>query len=358
MEIPVWVATASFVEIGSTKSPGACQTPTNTPNKWASSLIIVDAKLPSLFAFACAMYRRLLFVGLVLAVLCSPDQARAQFTDPRTYDNTPVGVNQFELAYAYAHANASIDTSLIIGGAEINLNQGTLKYTRYFSFFDRTAWVQASVPFAGLNGSVTGTSIHGSITDLGDSSYEFAMLVKGGPALSVTQFANYKPTTSVGVSFTFTAPTGQYDANKVINLGSDRWSFKPEIGISHPFGSKWIVDAYASAYFFTDNTSYQGVEILRQQPLPGVEGHISYSFSNNLWVSLDTRYSFRGDALINGTDQHNAQQNFTLGSEVNVSLNSRNVLVFEFAKALVHQNGPAYTGFSVEYLYSWGKGYR
>jgi len=306
------------------------------------------------------MCKRLVFLYLFLAVLCRPDQARAQFTDPRAYDNTPVGVSQLELAYAYAHANASIDTALIIAGAEFDLNQGTVEYTRYFNFFHRTAWVNASLPLAGLNGSVTGTNIHGSLTDAGDSSYELAMLVKGGPALSVKKFADFRPITSVGVSLTLTAPTGQYNPNKVLNLGSDRWSFKPEIGISHPFGSKqkWVIDGYASAYFFTDNTSYHGVEILRQQPLPGFEGHISYSFTDNLWVSLDTRYSFRGDTLINDTDQNNPQQNFILGSEVNVSVNSRTQLVFKFAKAMVHQTGPAYTGLSVEYIYSWGKGYR
>jgi len=360
MEIPVWVATASFVEIGSTKSRVACQTPTNTPKKWASSLIVVDAKLLRRFAFACAIYRRLLFVGLFLAVLCSPDLARAQFTDPRAYDNTPVGVSQLELAYDYAHANASIDTSLIIAGAELNLNQVSPEYTRYFSFFHRTSWVTASVPLAGVNGSVNGTNIRGSVNGAGDSSYEWAILVKGGPALSVREFANYRPTTSIGVSLTIAAPTGQYNANKVLNLGSNRWSLKPEIGISRPFGSKqkWVVDGYANAYFFTDNTSYHGVEILRQQPLPGVEGHLSYSLTDNFWISLDTRYSFRGDTLVGSTDQNNPQQTFILGSEANVAVNSRTQLVFKFAKALVHQNSPAYTGFSVEYIYTWGKGVR
>jgi hypothetical protein len=351
----------SLAETGSAEAQAVRQAPTNTPKKVASFLTIaVDTTLSGLFASACAMCKRLVFVCLILAVLRGPDQARAQFTDARTYGNTPVGVSQLELAYAYARANASIDTSIIIAGAELNLNQGTLEYTRYFSFFHRTAWVEASIPLAGLNGSVTGTSIGASRTGAGDTSYGWAMLVKGGPGLSVTQFANYKPTTSVGVSVTITAPTGQYNANKVLNLGSDRWSFKPEIGISHPFGSKqnWVVDAYANASFYTDNASYHGVEILRQQPLPGLEGHISYSFTPNLWVSLDTRYSFRGDTLINAADQNNPQQNFTLGSEVNVSIKSRNALVFEFAKALIHQNGPAYTGFSVKYLYSWGKGYR
>lgn len=60
-------------------------------------------------------------IGLALAVFCLPDKLYAQFTDPRTYDNTPVSVNQLELVYAYARANASIDTSLIVRGAVADL---------------------------------------------------------------------------------------------------------------------------------------------------------------------------------------------------------------------------------------------
>lgn len=306
------------------------------------------------------MCHRLVFACLLLLVLRSPDQLYAQFTDPRTYANTPVGVNQLKLAYTYASAEASIDTSLVVAGAQFTLNQGTLEYSRYFSLFHRTAWVKASVPMAGLNGSVSDTSIRGSATGTGDSSYELGMLVKGGRAFSVAQFGDYRPTTSVGVSLIISAPTGQYNANKILNLGTNRWSFKPEIGISHPFGpkQKWVVDAYANTYFYTDNTSYHGVEILRQQPLPGLEGHISYSCTPNLWISLDTNYSFRGDTIVNGADQNNAQRNFILGSEVNVSINPKNVLVVKFARALVYENGPSYTGFSLEYIFSWGKGYQ
>jgi hypothetical protein len=306
------------------------------------------------------VYKRLLFLFLALAVLRFPNQVHAQFTDPRTYDNTPVGVNQLELDYDYVRSNASIDTSLIVAGAKFNLNQGTLNYSRDFSFFHRLAWVEASVPLAGLDGSVTGTNIQGSATGVGDSSYEFAMLLKGGPALGVAQFGSYKPTTTLGMSLLITAPTGLYHAEKILNLGSDRWSFKPEIAVSCPFGpaQNWEFDVYANAYFYTENTSYHGVEILRQQPLAGLEGHLSYSFTSNFWASLDTRSSFRGVTSVNEVGQHNAQQNFILGSEVSVSLNSQNSLVFEFAKALVHQNGPSATGLAVKYTYSWGKGYR
>jgi Putative MetA-pathway of phenol degradation len=176
----------------------------------------------------------------------------------------------------------------------------------------------------------------------------------------VAEFEDYKPTTTLGVSLTTTAPTGLYHPDKILNLGSDRWSFKPEIAMSHPFGpeQKWEFDAYGNVYFYTDNTSYHGRQILRQQPLPGLEGHISYTFNDSLWASLDTRYSFRGTTFVNSIDQNNAQQNFILGSEMIVSINSRNSLLFEFAKALAHQNGPALIGFSVKYDYTWGKGYK
>ena len=306
------------------------------------------------------MSKGLRFVCFALAILSLHDQVCAQFAEAHHYDNAPVGVNQIELAYAYARSNASIDTSLVVAGARFNLNQGTITYTRYFGLVHRTAWVEASVPLAGLSGSISGTNIHGSITGSGDSSFAVTTLLKGGPALRADQFADYQPTTTVGLSVSISAPTGQYNPNTLLNLGSDRWSFKPEIAVSHPFGpeQKWQCDVYGHVYLFTDNTSYQGKEILRQEPLAGMEGHVSYFFVHNAWASIDSLYSFRGATDINGVPQNDAQKNFALGSEVNVSLSRRNSLVFQFAKALVHQNGPANTGFAVKYTYSWGKGYR
>jgi hypothetical protein len=306
------------------------------------------------------MSSRLLFVCIALYILCNPGRVSAQFTDPHSYDNTPVGVNQLEVAYAYAHSNASIDTSLIVSGAQFNLNAGSITFTRYFGLARRLVWAEASLPLGGLAGSVNGTDIHGSVTGAGDSSYTVSALLKGGPAMSVEQFENYTPGTTLGMSFSVTAPTGSYNPNKLLNLGSDRWSFKPELALSHPFGAehKWQVDAYANAQFFTDNTTYRGKEVLRQQPLPGFEGHVSYSFLNNLWASLDTRFCFRGDTAVNGVPQNNSQQSFILGSEASVSLSSSHALVFEFAKALLHQNSPIYTGLAVKYTYSWGGDHR
>ena len=296
-----------------------------------------------------------LLVCFALAFLYTPRKACAQFNDARAYDNTPVGVSQLELDYTYVRSNASLDPSLAIAGANLNLNQGTIAYTHYFGVFHRLGWVEAAVPLAGLDGSIPATNIQGSIAGAGDSSYQLVMLLKGGPALSIEQFASYKPATSLGLSLTITAPTGLYNSNKILNLGSDRWSFKPEIALSHPFGpdQKWEFDAYGNATFYTDNTSYQGNEILRQEALPGLEGHVSYSFNDKVWLSLDTRYSFRATTDVDGVSQNNAQQNFIVGSELNISLSPQNSLTLVFAKAIVHQNGPTATAFSIKYDYTW-----
>jgi len=296
-------------------------------------------------------------LGVCLAVFVSylTHYASAQFTDPRTYTITAVGTNQLELGYAYVRGNASVDPSLVVPAARLTLNQGAVTYTRYFGVSHRLTWAEVSIPVAGLSGSIGGTRIQGSTTGASDSSYSIAMLLKGGPALDVTQLETYEAVTTVGASFTVTAPTGSYDPNVLLNLGTDRWSFKSEIGLSYPFGpdGRWEFDAHANAYFYTDNLSYHRREILRQEPLPGIEGHISYSFLDNLWASLDTRYSLHAATSVDGIDQNNAQRNFILGSELNLALSAHHSVVLEFAKALAHRNGPALTGFSVRYDFTW-----
>jgi len=297
---------------------------------------------------------------VVVTAYCFPSAACAEFTDPRTYTAAPVGLNNLEFDFTHAHSNSSIDTSLVVGSTNLELNKGALSYTRNFGVFGHFAWINASVPFASLNGSVASSNFSGSSSGTGDSSIEFAGLLRGGPALSAKQFATHKPTPSLGVSLTVTIPTGEYDADKLLNLGSHRWSFKPEIGVSYPFGAeqKWVVDAYINAYFFTDNTAYRGVEILHQEPLPGLEAHISYNLTPSFWASLDTRYAFRGETVVDGVEQQNAQQSLIVGGEGHWSPNSHHSLNLVFAKAVVHSNAPAYTGVVVKYVYTWGKGYK
>jgi hypothetical protein len=301
------------------------------------------------------VHTRSLSAWLTVGAIYFPCAVYGQFADPRTYANAPVDVNQLELDYTHATADDSIDTSLTIGGSHLEVNELAVAYIRTFGIMQHLAWVKASVPFAYVSGSVGGSGLSRSVAGAGDASLQLTSLLLGGSALSVAEFEKYVPATTVGVSLTVSGPSGQYDPNKVLNLGSDRWSVKPEIAISHPFGhdQKWVVDGYFYAYFFTDNTEYHGKEILRQEPLPGLEAHISYNITPNLWVSLDANYAVRGTTFVDGVDQNDAQRNLTVGSETYWTVNSRNSIALLFAKSVVHENAAIFTAVALKYFYSW-----
>jgi Putative MetA-pathway of phenol degradation len=298
-----------------------------------------------------------LFPTLVaITASCCPPALHAQFTDPRTYTVAPVGSNQLDVDYAHARADASLDTSLEVVGAHFEQDAGAVLYTHNFGMLGRLAWVKANVPFASVSGSVAGTDISDSTTGFGDASLQLTALFKGGEALSAAEFAKYEPSTTLASSLTVSAPTGEYDAAKLLNLGSHRWSFKPEFAVSHPFGAEqsWVIEGYANVYFFTDNTAYHGAEILRQEALPGIEGHISHDFTRSLWASVDLRYAFRGGTVVDSVNQNDAQEYLIGGAEVSWSPSSNHSLVFLFAKALVYRNAPAETVVALKYVYGWG----
>ena len=231
---------------------------------------MVDAQGPGMWcrllsvAIALTLAMRLFLAIAAIAISSFPRPLCGQFTDPRTYTPGPVDVNDLEFDYTHARQNASIDTSLVVGSENLELNKGDLSYTHNFGLLGHFAWANATVPYASLSGYIAESNISGSSTGFGDSSFELAGLLKGGEALSAAELATRERKTSVGMSLTVSVPTGEYNPAKVLNLGAHRWSFKPEIGVAYPFGpeQKWEVDGYINALFFTDNTAYRGLEVL------------------------------------------------------------------------------------------------
>src|ERR1017187_3169195 len=77
---------------------------------------------------------------------------------------------------------------------------------------------------------------------LADTSVRFAVNLLGAPPLAGKEFAEYRAKTDsetiVGVGLVLQLPTGQYYDDKLINLGNNRFAFRPQLGVVHNFG-KW-----------------------------------------------------------------------------------------------------------------------
>ena len=90
------------------------------------------------------------------------------------------------------------------------------------------------------------------VTGFADPALRFSMNFIGAPALTAAEFKDYRQNFIFGASLRVTAPLGQYDNDKLVNIGTNRWSLKPEIGFSKAFG-RWTVELAPGVTFYTDN---------------------------------------------------------------------------------------------------------
>ena len=225
----------------------------------------------------------------------------------RDWQNLPTDLNMLFGYYSRVDTNTPIDTSLPIDGLSLNADVYIMRYARSFAVDGRNSAIQILQPYADISASFdnaqyfSGTKHNGG---MGDTQVVLVHNIFGGPALTKEEFAKATPETFLTGALWVTTPTGDYDKNRVINIGANRWVFKPEIGFGTPFGPTWLeVNTWVS--LFGDNDDYQGDSKLEQKPLYAVEGHYSYTINRALWASLDATYSRGGETRIDGDWQDN-----------------------------------------------------
>jgi hypothetical protein len=173
------------------------------------------------------------------------------------------------------------------------------------------------------------------------------------PALSVRDFASYRQDLIVGVSLQVSAPFGQYDNSKLINLGNNRWSFKPELGISKAV-DRWTFELAPSVTFFTDNTGFFGGNNFAQAPFYAVQGHILYTFQSGAWIALDGVYFRGGHTSLNGVKSDNEQRNTLAGFTVALPIDRQNWLKLSASTGITTRTGSEFTAVGVAWHYRWG----
>ena len=240
----------------------------------------------------------------------------------RDWQNTPTNLNMVFGYYNRVDTNTPIDTTLPINGLSLDADLYLFRYARSFGIDGRNSAIQFIQPYADVSASFdnaqffSGTKRNGG---MGDTQIVFAHNIFGGPALTAEEFASWKPETFLTGALWVTMPTGDYDKDRIINIGSNRWVFKPELGFGTPIGPTWLeINTYVS--LFGDNKDYHGDSKLEQKPLYAIEGHYSYTINRALWVSLDATYNRGGESRIDGDWQDNKQENGLLGASLGFML--------------------------------------
>ena len=255
---------------------------------------------------------------LTLAFLLLARLVHSQDIEPRRWSHLPIGANFAGMAYAYTAGDIYLDPELKIQNATFDLQTIGVKYTRSFELLGKSARVDLTQPYqiGHWKGLLNGVPAAVDREGLADTSVRFAVNLVGAPPLAGQEFAEYRAKadheTIVGMGLVAQFPTGQYYDDKLINLGNNRYSFRPQLGAVHNWG-RWSAELTAAGMFFTDNNDFFKGKRLQQDPVYTVDGHLIYTFRPGLWVATSVGYAGGGVTTVNGVSNDNNQSSIGWG---------------------------------------------
>ncbi|MFK3971301.1 transporter [Pseudomonas sp. NPDC087358] len=294
--------------------------------------------------------------GYITAVTFAVTPFAVHADNARDWQNTPIDLNMAFGYYNLIDTNTPIDTALPIDGLSLNANVYIARYARSFAVDGRNTAVEILQPYADLDASFdngqffSGTKHNGG---MGDTQLVIAHNFFGGPALTAQEFAAWTPGTFLSGALTVVTPTGDYDKDRIINIGSNRWVVKPELAFGTPIGPTWLeFNTYVSLY--GDNDDYFGNRKLEQKPLYAIESHYSYTINRALWVGLDAIYNTGGETKIDGTNQENKQENTLVGATMGFMLSPQFGGLVAYTDTVSERTGsPDVNTWTVRLQYVW-----
>lgn len=282
--------------------------------------------------------------------------ASSQELEPRSLTNIPIGTNFILAGYGYAHGNILFDPALPLEDTKANLHTGVLAYLRSVNIFGLSGKLDVIAPYGigNWSGLLSGIDTATSRNGFGDLRFRLSFNFLGAPALKASEFKDYKPEKISGFSIQIYAPTGQYFSDKLINLGSNRWVFRPQWGFSRNY-PKWILESYLSMWIYTTNSNFYGGNEFKQNPLFTIKLHSIRKFDNKSWLAIDTGYGIGGRSRTNGVLGDNRISTFRFGLTYAIPVKFYHTLRFTGISSLALERGADFDGLAVTYQYMWMK---
>jgi len=283
----------------------------------------------------------------------------AQELEPRAYTNAPIGLNFLIAGFTDSNGGVLFDPSVALDNAHIRADGPVIGYARSVRVGDMSSKVDVGISHVCLNGSADfqGQRVSGQRCGLSDARLRWSVNFFGAPALALKDFASYRQDLVIGASLQLSVPTGAYDPSKLINVGTNRWSAKPEIGLSKVLGQRWSLDLSFAGTFFETNDDYYGGRTRAQDPIYSFQAHAVRLFPKGLWLAVDgTRYR-GGRTVTDGLADQNLQSNGRMGLTIGVPINRHQSLKLYYSTGVVTRTGTDFDTVGGAWQYRWGGGF-
>ena len=293
-----------------------------------------------------------------VAAAAVPDAA-AQDIEPRAYSNAPIGYNFLVTGFAYTRGGLAFDSSLPVTNPDLNTASVVAAYARVIELGGQSAKLEAVVPYTSLSGTgdYRGQQVSREINGLANPSFRLSVNLFGAPALAAQEFGAWKQDLIVGASLRVAPPWGQYDTARLVNIGTHRWSFKPEVGVSKTLG-RWTFDGAVAATFFTRNDDLWNGNTVAQDPLYAAQGHAIYGFANGIWLSVDATWYAGGRTTLNGVLNEDLQQNWRLGATLAFPIDRDFSIKLYASSGVSDRTGNSFDLLGLALQYRWLSGAR
>jgi len=295
---------------------------------------------------------------IALLVIGSAIGVNAQQLEPRAYSISPAGVNIAVISYGYSTGDLNFDPSVPIDQASAKINNLAASYVRALNVGGRSANIAVAVPYVwgNLQGNYLGSHVEAYRSGLTDSFARFSVNLYGAKAMKLKEFAAFHQRTNIGASMVVSAPLGQYDPAKLVNVGTNRWAFKPEIGISHASKrTRLILDGYVGVWLYTANNNFQG-RTRTQSPIYNTQFHVSYDIKPRMWLAFDANFYRGGQTSIDGVKREDRQSNSRIGVTFSLPVTRRQALKWSYSAGAITRIGGNFKTVSFGYQYLWGSG--
>lgn len=300
-----------------------------------------------------ALFRIFLIIYIFLSG-SSNSSLFGQDLEPRSLSNIPVGTNFVIGGYNYSWGSTLLDSSIPIEDINSKIHGIVAAYARSINFFGMGSKVDIVIPYAigDWDGIVEGTYVTASRIGFGDPRVRLSFNFLGSPALGLAEFIDYKPQTIAGISIQVYAPLGQYFEEKIVNLGTNRWTIKPEFGIAK-YAGKWIFEGYLSVLLYTSNNAFLVDNTQKSQPFYTAKLHVIRSLPKNIWITFDAGYGLGGKTELNDVERDDRISSIRLGTTLSVPVAKKHAIKLSYYSHIRFEKGSDYDALLINYQYRW-----
>lgn len=282
-----------------------------------------------------AMIKNLHIVFLFSLVLVIHSTLFAQDLEPRRWTPLPSGTTILGIGVGHNTSSLNFDPLLEINDADVKRDFLILNYTHFFSLAGKALRFDALLPFhnAKWDGLLRGKPANVQRTGIADPRFRLSINLYGAPGSGAKKPAN----TVVGAAIAVNVPWGKNYKDKLLNLGNNRYTIRPQIGVVHTRGP-WSYELTGSVFFFTDNNDFFNGNTMEQDPFYAIQTHIIRVLRPGVWGSLSAGYGEGSRSTVNGKKNDDRRDGFIAALSAGVPITANQGVKLSYIWSEINTN--------------------